>query len=303
MLEANTLVAVFAAAIVLTLLLLAIGLAIGYRLGLHGSEPVIPAAPERQVMTAREHELYERLQLCREMCVAVFERNATLSRLLDDHRSEIPAEFELAVNRLVEATTTLTSQLRTEAIVTPLKLCDSASPAPLSREPTAEQEPDPRPARVAVPSMASTRAMLTAEELVRLTSDGGLPATSTEQSKRRYLFNYEGRVFPCSPSDTPDVSRAVTVRFHDISVQGISFFWPGDPDFERAVIALGTEEWPLFMVAEVSCAKTVYMHGALRTLVGCQFIGRPNRPFETMAQPAANLRCQRASELESTAKA
>ena len=71
---------------------------------------------------------------------------------------------------------------------------------------------------------------------------------------------------------TPDKLRPV--RCHDIGVDGISFFWPEEPDFERLVISIGAREQTLFMVCEVQDSKAVYMHGQLLHLVDCRFVTR-----------------------------
>ena len=96
-----------------------------------------------------------------------------------------------------------------------------------------------------------------------------------DSPKRRYAYEAFQTVVPLETADAlaaPELAQSV--RCHDLSVQGISFFWPDEPDFEHLVISLGTAENPLWMRAEVVQSKAVYMHQDVQTLVGCRFTER-----------------------------
>ena len=61
--------------------------------------------------------------------------------------------------------------------------------------------------------------------------------------------------------------RACKVRCHEISAHGLWFFWPDVPDFERAMISLGSERDPIFVRAEIVQSKAVFMHKEVQVLV------------------------------------
>ena len=116
--------------------------------------------------------------------------------------------------------------------------------------------------------------MLSAEEVHQFTALTGEP-TETSSAKRRYPYDCYQQVLPLHVNSCAvDLRQARTVRCHDISVHGISFFWPEEPEFNRLVISLGTDENPVHMLADVMQSKTVYVHDEIRTLVGCRFTGR-----------------------------
>jgi hypothetical protein len=140
--------------------------------------------------------------------------------------------------------------------------------------------PHDLPRRESSPPPASPEG-LTAEEMNRLTSQAGQQATRADQ-QRRYPFEYHRYVFPCDADGEPDLAHAQVARFHDISVQGTAFFWPEEPDFKQVQIALGSDDSPLFMLAEVTQVKSVFMHGEMQVLVSCQFVQRCEPPAELL---------------------
>jgi hypothetical protein len=135
-------------------------------------------------------------------------------------------------------------------------------------------------------------------------SDGGTPALTgcefqrlTENepegidcekklSKTRRKFKANQVVYCCyETEDGYTLAPATTVRCNDLGVEGISFFWPKSPNFERLVIALGTEARPVYLLAEVKNSKAVVMNNEACYLVGCRFLRRFDR-FSDIVQPA-----------------
>src|SRR4029078_4213952 len=54
----------------------------------------------------------------------------------------------------------------------------------------------------------------------------------------------------------------------------ISFFIADCPDFAQLIVALGSEENPVFMATEVEHYKVIAMYGQVRYLVACRFTAR-----------------------------
>jgi hypothetical protein len=197
------------------------------------------------------------------------------------HRTTAPADLLRAIDQLVVATQRLSSQL-THALELPHQeqgtcLGHSAKEHPLPARVTEKTE-ERAPSGANGVTLQASNHVLSAEEMQQLTSSNC--NFSVEHSpKRRYSYDAHQRVIPMdAAASVPCVEIAARVRCHDISVHGISFFWPGDPDFDRLVISLGADENPIWTMAEVMQSKAVFMHDEIRTLVGCRFIGRYNWP-------------------------
>jgi hypothetical protein len=64
------------------------------------------------------------------------------------------------------------------------------------------------------------------------------------------------------------------VRCHDVSVEGISFFWPREPDFEKVIITVGQGDDRKRLAAQVMYSKAVFMHEEFKYVIGCRFLKR-----------------------------
>jgi len=92
---------------------------------------------------------------------------------------------------------------------------------------------------------------------------------------KRYPYDCLQRCVPwCEDEPSPAPHLIKTVRCHEISVSGISFFWPDEPEFSKVVISIGSRDKQVFMVAEVREHKAVYKHQQVAYLVSCQFVRR-----------------------------
>jgi hypothetical protein len=120
------------------------------------------------------------------------------------------------------------------------------------------------------------RSKLRGDEFYRLTSDTRETADDMVQlNKQRRKYEVEQTIYRWyEHDDGHSIAPASCVRCHDLGVQGVSFFWPESPDFDRLIIALGTDENPTYMAAEVVNSKAVVMHNAACYLVGCRFTSR-----------------------------
>ena len=262
-----------------TATLLGAGLLVGYRFGLGTTAPLY-LSPEFGDLGRREKELEERVERCRHFCSDVVEKSKALATLLDTHQHSVPVEIKLAIDRLVQATTLLHERMRETHLAAPLTNGERKKLPTFVQLPPSP--PHDLPRRETSPPPAASPEGLTAEEMNRLTSQAGQRATRDDQ-QRQYPFEYHRYVFPCDANGEPDLARAQVARFHDISVQGTAFFWRENPDFKQVQIALGSDDSPLFMLAEVIQAQSVFMHGEIRILVGCRFVERCEAPAELLA--------------------
>jgi hypothetical protein len=259
------------AAIVITVLLLGLGFAAGCHVGRLKGTAVLVAQPQTTPPTACSEYLPE-LGVCLETAKALELRRHAACEVMTRFRESAPPELLAAIDQLIVVTAKLGDQLH------------QINQATAMRRMSQTPEVSPPLRGIAAPAPAVTKSdMLSAEEMHEFTALAGEP-TDSSSTKRRYPYDCYQQVFPLhGMSRAPNLALARTVRCHDISVHGISFFWPDDPDFDRVVVSLGSDDKPAHMLAEVMQSKAVYMHDEIRTLVGCRFIGRYQMAHVQMA--------------------
>jgi hypothetical protein len=167
-----------------------------------------------------------------------------------------------ALERLDESTHRLVQQIDR------LQQLQAASP---SKQP-AEAEAD---AGSFLALRAGNDPKLSSAEISNFT--GQPEAGAGPELRTRHAYDCYQRLAPWNDGDplpTPD--EMISVRCHDLSVEGISFFLLESPTFDLAVISLG-QNTGVMMVIEVRHSKAVYMHGQLQHLVGCRFVRRIER--------------------------
>jgi hypothetical protein len=132
---------------------------------------------------------------------------------------------------------------------------------------------------------------LTCAEIAALTDLAGRPADSDgDMTKRRYVYDCQQTVYAWNDDDAAAaIAPGVGVRCHDIAMQGVSFFWPDAPAFERLIISLGNPQNPLYMAADVVQSKAVYVRGEVLFIVGCRFTGR-GPEFSEQSRVLLNVR-------------
>jgi hypothetical protein len=123
----------------------------------------------------------------------------------------------------------------------------------------------------------ASRQDLSATELGRFTQTEQRQIESDGQAdRRRYSYGCLQQMLewedPAGP--WPSVFDTVAVRCHDISLHGVSFYWPDDPDFKYLLSSLGSEDDLIFMACEIVRSKPVYMHGEWQYVVSCRFLKR-----------------------------
>jgi len=294
MLESGTDFAIFGLAMVSTVLLLAIGTAAGYYFG---RQSII-----RVVSSEQPASLPPRLAAgnCFELDKAggaMGQDAAAVSKLMAAHRDSVPRELTCAVERLVFTSSQLAKRLRS--------LNDSESAAQIPQALSAEPPPPTMPPKqiqhIYLPPADSTVSLtatgtLTPEEMRRLAAAAGsVSDTDEDSSKRRYPYDCLQTVVP-KIDGVASPARAARVRCHEISPHGMSFFWPDAPDFDRAMISLGTERNPIFMRADIVQSKAVFMHGEVQVLVDCRFSGR-YEPSSTKSDQSAAKSCDSGTNL------
>jgi hypothetical protein len=239
--------------VALTSLFTGIGVWIGYRLG----KAVAP--PVNRALTLQLERLYRDLAICGKLGhFAEVQAQQIYSWATES--SQIPSDMSATLQQLLATTTSLSHRL---------KETHSGGRKPSSKlvEPTGSQ-------RSAPPAQLSD---LSAKELGRFTmTEPRRAAVDGDVDRRRYAYDCLQRMLewdnPNGP--LPSVNDTVVVRCHDISMQGVSFFWPDDPNFKHLLISLGSGDDLVFMAAEIVHSKPVYMHGEWQHVVSCRFTKR-----------------------------
>jgi hypothetical protein len=293
------------AAIVATVFLLALGLAVGYRLGREAAGNHPGASPPSVIIP----ELLASFELVRTIAETLHDRSRAISDLARASPQRLPLDLQRAIDQLLDSAKVLGRQLERLGSVSKSPLATSSqldrSPgnaANHSEKVQAAHPDDELAARLSGPSELGhsvprqdqaaahtesglpagaseppiTGPRLTGDEIHSLTTLAGHPSGREDDLlKRRYQYDcYQTAYIWHDNEPAGPISPGVTVRCHDIAVQGISFFWPDPPDFERLIISLGSPERPTFMAAEVVQSKAVYKHGEVGFIVGCRFAGR-----------------------------
>jgi hypothetical protein len=266
--------ALVAASIVSTVVLLGIGTAVGYRFGLRVGSRIEPALHPGQ----GEIDCSQQLQLCRELADLMEHRCRNVVELAASRRESLPRSFEQALDELVEVTQRLSRQLQSFGD-TPLAAQSESPTCPPSNrglELTAKaiEWSGDTPTNSSPPTELVDH--LTGEEIGTFTKPAAGTSDSARDSvKTRHSYDRRQTVYAQYDDDAQGSTEpGVTVRCHDISVQGISFFWPQAPDFTKLIISLGSEQKPVFMAAQIAHSKAVFMHGEAQYLVGCRFTRR-----------------------------
>jgi hypothetical protein len=257
-------------AVVSTVFLLGIGCAAGYYFGRQCLPRVIAGAqqvgPDNCSPVITPAELIETSRKLKDEAAA-------LSQILADHRQTVPRELACAIERL--ALTSVRMAKQAQSVDEPKPTERAGLPANVAEFPTTSARPKAShlpPADSVVSPIAS--GTLTPEEMRTFrTAAGAAPAADDDSTKRRYPYDCSQTVIP-KVDGIISPARAARVRCHAISAHGLWFFWPDVPDFERAMISLGSEREPIFVRAEIVQSKAVYMHKEVQVLVECRFTGR-----------------------------
>lgn len=155
------------------------------------------------------------------------------------------------------------------------RLGASLPPAVFQPQQHQPYETCPQPTRPSQPNRRE-QASLTTEQMTDLV--GGrknLGESTLGLESRRYPYECEQQVATWEQGDPPPtIHDFQAVRCHDISVDGISFFWPQQPDFETVIISIGSGDKLIFMHAQISDDKAVFMHHEVAFLVRCRYVRR-----------------------------
>lgn len=246
-----------------------LGAWVGYQLGKASAPPV------NRVLALQVERLYQELAYC-----------ASLGDFVDMQAQQLyawaiqsalmPTEMQTALHQLMATHKAMNERLQLAGEGTRRSEClNAVQSAPESN-------------RCELTAKAS-RQDLSATELGRFTQTEQRPIESDgQEDRRRYSYSCLQRMLPWeNPAGPwPCVVDTVTVRCHDISLQGVSFFWPDDPDFKHLLISLGKEDDLLFMSCEIVRSKPVYMHGEWQYIVRCRFLKRMKEFTEHWKQQA-----------------
>jgi hypothetical protein len=292
--ENSGVLAIVGAAVTMTVVLLGIGTAVGYRFGLRAGARLVLTPPPGNA------ELIKRLQIYRELVQILRERSGAVVESASAHLELLPPTFKRAIDGLVEATKLFGKQLEQGATVAPpgksRSLAGHARIPSIQPRPRGIEFPHAQPAEL--PAAVEQQSMnLSGDEIHSLTSlAGNASDKQTDPATCRYPYDCRQTVYPWYERESAwSISAGATVRCRDISLHGIAFFWPDEPDFEQLVISLGSNENPIFMAADVMHSKAVYMHGETCFQVGCRFTGRVPQFNEQARVQLNRLRARQAS--------
>ena len=265
MLGAGTVLAIVGGAIASTASLLGAG----YRVGLHAGKSM---RDDSGCGCAGETvRMRQKMDRCLAAIDGVSLQSGALATIMATHGEAIPADCRRAVRRLLDTANLLTERLSRAAAETNV-LSELARPSK-NRSGQSLTQSQPVPAPESSVGCASPVSLSSTE----IEQAAGLEESpkQTGAVARRYPYDCHQSITPWYGDEPePAAVEQVLVRCHDISVEGISFFWPCEPDFEKVVITVGQGEDRKLMLANLMSSKPVYMHAEFKFLVGCRFIKR-----------------------------
>ena len=238
--------------VALTALFSGLGLWLGYHLGKSAAPPPNPA------LALQIERLFSELAFCQKLSGHAVMHAQQLSEWAVQS-AIMPSNMTATLHQMVATTQSLSHRLQKAGARTTVE----AKPAKASLGRSS-------PAKVSHADLSAKElGHFTETEPRRVEADG-------ESDRRRYTYDCLQRVLAWEDPNgaLPSTADTVVVRCHDISSQGISFFWPDDPHFKHLLISLGNDEDMMFMAAEIVHSKPVYMHGEWQYVVSCRFTKR-----------------------------
>ncbi|MEX2175861.1 MAG: hypothetical protein WD872_15965 [Pirellulaceae bacterium] len=279
MFENNTPLLLFAA-MLSTTVLLAVGSAFGYWTGTRSAARLAAAEGRSQ-----QAPFLNRLASCTDSGQQTLEQSLLVATLARNAVVPVPAELSQAIEKMTETTTNLAEQLRQlqasgKSGASVAEPTNSAAPRrdapPLESERLAPRIPQIAQGSRNQGPRNQGNALMTSAEMSEADGEQHPPGNSAkDQDPPRYPYDCEQQMAPWTDEDElPTADRLVEVRCHDISANGISFFWPNKPEFDRIVISIGGGDRLAFMAAQVCDHKAVYMHQEHNYIVCCRFLRR-----------------------------
>lgn len=275
-------------AVAATTVLLGLGAVAGYYAGMQvvvGRNRVASAIGTSH--SATYWSLLNDIDRCTTNGIMAAEQGKELVALGRKQTEPLAAELSAAIEQLAATTRNLAKGLREMQSAAradkPTKQGSARIEHDQLRSAAASRTAEPRPSpllrqadaslpKACVPLPGIDESALTSAEICEFT---GAQATATIEDRRKQRHPYDclQKLSPCfEPGVSLPPTEMVSVRCHDISVEGISFFWPHQPDFDMAIISLG--DGNVLMSIEIRQSKAVFMHGEVQYLVGCRFLKR-----------------------------
>ena len=254
-----SILAAVCAGVSLTVGFTGLGLWIGYQLG------KAAAPPANQALYAKVEQLYQDLAFCLKLSdIAAAQADQLSAWALQS--AQMPQDMTTNMQQLMATTKSLSYRLQ--------KAGNAARRKAILRPEEPECKNDSRRSE---PQFRAGTSDLSAKELGRFTkTEQRRVEADGDSDRRRFAYDCQQRLLvwddPSGP--LPSAADTIVVRCHDLSMHGISFFWPDEPDFKHLLISLGSGDDLLFMAAEVVHSKPVFMHGEWQCVVSCRFIRR-----------------------------
>lgn len=255
---------------VLAGMLLSLGLFVGYRAAWNASGPAKSVGRSNRGNARLRAELKQCLALAQHLARQAEQMTILASAASNDS----PRRMLSSASDLLEQSATLCQRLERLVRGPQGKRIRQPQTAPTAVVP---RRGDPQPLPTTTHPRDDGQSRLSAHELGQITESEHHQAASAEDLERKhYPYDCVQTIIPWNPDEAllPALESGISVRCHDISGKGISFFWPKSPQFEHFIISLGNDHDLLFMAAQVMRFVPAELDGAAMYLVGCQFIRR-----------------------------
>jgi hypothetical protein len=267
-------ISILSMGMILAGLLLCVGLYVGYKAG-KCAAPVTRLRRGGRRLALFRHELQQCVSLAQQAA-----RRAEQLTVMASAAQEGSGRRALAgAQDLLELSATLSQRL--EQLLRGTRATSNKIPGalPASTQTISDRQHERQVPRVSRAGTASeeTHSRLSAQELGQITETENCDGASADDLDRQhYSYDCIQSILPWTPDDDflPAPTDGVSVRCHDISGKGISFFWPTQPQFEHFIISLGSDREQIFMACQVMRFKPAELDGAAMYLVGCRFIRR-----------------------------
>jgi hypothetical protein len=97
-------------------------------------------------------------------------------------------------------------------------------------------------------------------------------AGNEKRGARRYAFRTSQFVGPCNPQVPDALPVFYPARFRDLSTQGVSFYWPKEPDFEKVFLLMSGPNMAITALADVVRCTRLAKAADDEYLVGCRLV-------------------------------
>lgn len=260
---------ILAVGMAMTVVLLMLGASVGYWAG---TRTLALSLPGDHRWHNEQSQILNQLAGCVKQSEQASEQSEALAALGRASADFLPAELTKAIDCLVDTTAGLANQLRSLHSSTFAKRQDN----PKQIQPTGYlAATEQQPLKIADVAAASATCFTPEQMSDVMGGRKNLGESTFGLETKRYPYDCFQQMAPWHDAEpTPTLDQFSKVRCHEISVSGISFFWPQAPDFESVIISIGTGDKLIFMQAQVCTHKAVFKHNEVSFLIDCRYLRR-----------------------------